>query len=154
MPRRGELVMSIRFHNDRVQKRCSNCGKWKDVANDFYKRPDTRVGAKSWAKMPRPECKECSNYQSCHKSNPNLVRHGLVPWTSVSRYVLETVRRIGKAEFCRRAGVSQQHLYRLRHHEITRLRKETAHRMMEVSYDVMHTGEIRTKAQIHHGNRT
>lgn len=154
MPRRGQLVMQLRFHEGRVEKLCTKCRWWKDVQRDFYKRPDRRVDAQPGAKMPRPECKDCSNQEAGRRHAPHIQQHGLVPWSSIERYVNEAIDRIGAAEFCRRAGVTQQQLWKYRHSPPRRCTRTNAAKMLDTARGVLRSGEVRTREEIHHGDRS
>src|SRR6185295_15630505 len=152
MPRNGEVKMEIRQWDGVWQKRCTLCRKWKPIKDGFYTRKSYRVNNSS-VRLPRPQCKVCTNKISGQKKHPDLEQHGLVEYRKISKVVDATIKRIGQAEFARRAKYASPKLWELRTGRRTKIHRITATRLLLVRQDVIESGEVKTHNEIWQGTR-
>jgi hypothetical protein len=152
MPKRGTVTMEIRQKNGVWEKRCTICGEWKPIKDGFYTRKSYRVNNLS-VRLPRPQCKLCTNQVRGKKYYPNAEQHGLIEYKEISHIVDKVIRRIGQAEFARRSKIASPKLWAYRKGKTRKIHRITATRMLLVCQDVIESGEVKTHNEIWQGTR-
>jgi hypothetical protein len=144
--------MEIRQNNGVWEKRCSLCKRWKPIKDGFYTRKSYRINDPS-VRLPRPQCKTCTNKVSGVKKRPDMEQHGLIDYRKISHLVEITIKRIGQAEFARRTKYAAPKLWEIRTGRRTKIHRITAARLLLVCQDVIESGEVKTHNEIWQGTR-
>jgi len=112
-------------------------GEWLTLDRYFINKKGKRAG------KPISQCKACSRYYKFKDTNRGLVEVSRVWWIFV-----ELRNRLGKAEVCRRLGVSRNFWYRVERGIYVRMYKKTALKAILVLREAREKNEVRHRDSI------